>query len=197
MCFRIFFNKVASTFLKPVTKWLSFSSIVFHLHYLKNIFYIERTLYESTSFSQGFLNKITGIFRFLIFLQAEGWGLCVFVQMHLSYSGPHSNQSVIGGRRRLISLLLPRRMLWVIRIINTLSGSLQTPAVISNAMSLGISFSYQTLASCLQGSIHAPSRLPTGPAPDTHTHSPRWWRDTSTPWQLPHAHSWCDLPQEN
>ncbi len=82
--------------------------------------------------------------------------------------GPQSNQSVIGGRHRLISLLFPRRMLWVIRIINTLSRSLQSPAIISN-LSLGISFSYQTLASCLQGSIHTPSRLPTGPAPDTHT----------------------------
>lgn len=81
--------------------------------------------------------------------------------------GLQSNQSVIGGRRRLISLLLPRQMLWVIRIINTLSRSLQFPAVISN-LSLGISFSYQTLASCLKGSVHAPSRLPTGPAPDTH-----------------------------
>lgn len=68
---------------------------------------------------------------------------------------------------------LPRRMLWVIRIINTLSRSLQSPAVISN-LSLGMSFSYQTLASCLQGvpdlpCVPAPSRLPTGPTSGTHT----------------------------
>lgn len=99
--------------------------------------------------------------------------------MHLSYSGPPEQSVRQRGKVQAnfpppspSPVHLPRRMLWVIRIINTLSRSLQSPAVISN-LSLGISFSYQTLPSCLQGvpdlpCVHAPSRLPTG-----HTSDPR------------------------